>query len=306
VSTFQNLNGTHEEADTILVQQAILAADDVDKQVVVISDDTDVFLLLLYFYNLKKISATILMESPVQGRTRIDIGASTIQHEKIIPDVLAAHAMTGCDTTAMCYGIGKNKAIKVLKRGHSLSLVGDLHADLCDMKLQASKFMAACYGASKCNTTSEARVKLWADKVGSATSQLPKLCSLPSTNSAFEENLKRAHLQTCIWKHSMESDPPDLDPLLHGFYKDENSRCLLPTTMPENIPVAPPEILKLVKCSCESVLPCNSNRCSCRSASLPCTMFCSCTNSSCSNDLTRFAEVEVERDEDSVDEPIAD
>ena len=100
----------------------------------------------------------------------------------------------------MCYGIGKNKAIKILKSGHSLSMVGDLDAHLSDVIRQASKFMAACYGANKCDTTSEARVKLWADKVGSAKSQLPKLCSLPPTNSAFEENIKRAHLHTCIWK----------------------------------------------------------------------------------------------------------
>ena len=104
----------------------------------------------------------------------------------------------------------------------------------------------------------------------------------------------------------MESNPPDLDPLLYGFYKDENSRCLLPTTLPEITQVAPPEILKLVKCSCESVLPCKSNRCSCRTAGLSCTMFCSCRNSSCCNDLTRVAEVELERDDDSVHEPFAD
>jgi hypothetical protein len=51
----------------------------------------------------------------------------------------------------------------VLKNG---SLVEDLHANFCHMKLQASKFMSACYGVINCKTISEARVKLWAEVVG--------------------------------------------------------------------------------------------------------------------------------------------
>ena len=79
---------------------------------------------------------------------------------KVIPDVLAARATTGYDTTAMYYEIERNIAIKVLKCGHSLPVVGDLHADLCDMKLQTMNFMDSCYGGNKCITTSEALVKL--------------------------------------------------------------------------------------------------------------------------------------------------
>ncbi len=31
-----------------------------------------------------------------------------------MPDLLAAHGLTGCDTVAQCYGIGKGVALKVL------------------------------------------------------------------------------------------------------------------------------------------------------------------------------------------------
>lgn len=37
------------------------------------------------------------MESTAQGRRLFDIGATAFQHEKIIPNMLAAHAITGCE-----------------------------------------------------------------------------------------------------------------------------------------------------------------------------------------------------------------
>lgn len=117
---------------------------------------TDVFLLILYFYNYKETFATILIESSMQGRRLINIGLAAIPHENIIPDVLAAHSITVYITTALYYGNVKNKAVKVLKRGHSLSSVGNLYTDLCDIKLEASTFTVACRRTSKCNKAFEA------------------------------------------------------------------------------------------------------------------------------------------------------
>ena len=43
-----------------------------------------------------------------------------------MPDLLAVHGLTGCDTVAQCYGIGKGVALKVLRsQVHSLSHLGD-------------------------------------------------------------------------------------------------------------------------------------------------------------------------------------
>lgn len=86
-------------------------ADDVDKQYVVISDDTNVFILLLYFYNFKKIFVTILIESPVQDCTQIDIEAFAIQYEETILILLEAHSITGYDFTVMFYRIAKIKPL---------------------------------------------------------------------------------------------------------------------------------------------------------------------------------------------------
>ena len=57
------------------------------------------------------------------------------------------------------------------------------------------------------------RLKVKKKKVDSVKkSSNPKLYSLPSTTSAMDLNIKRAHYQTMIWKSCLQSGPPPLDP----------------------------------------------------------------------------------------------
>ena len=55
-----------------------------------ISDDTDVFVLLIH------------------------IGETVKKHIDIVPYILAAHGISGCDTVAKYHGIGKKTVIKKL------------------------------------------------------------------------------------------------------------------------------------------------------------------------------------------------
>ena len=53
------------------------------------------------------------------------------KHSQIIPDLLAAHGLTGCDTVATYNGIGKGIALKMLKSGkHNLNVLGNIAADV--------------------------------------------------------------------------------------------------------------------------------------------------------------------------------
>ena len=78
----------------------------------------------MYFYNEKCLSCIITIESPIAGRSAIDIGASAAQHKDVVKHLPAAHALTGCDTVSYIYGIGKVSALKVLKSGMTLNLLG--------------------------------------------------------------------------------------------------------------------------------------------------------------------------------------
>lgn len=70
------------------------------------------------------------------------------QNKKIISQVLAAHAVIGCDTTAMSYGIGKGTVIKVLQSEIVMSHIDDPNASMDAVIKDATNFIGSCYGYS--------------------------------------------------------------------------------------------------------------------------------------------------------------
>ena len=89
----------------------------------VVCDDTDVFVLLVHFYNSKcKNSNVMIMSSSLK---EWDMGATAEAHSDIANDMLAIHGLSGADIVATLHGIGKATVIKVSKTGlfHSLNLV---------------------------------------------------------------------------------------------------------------------------------------------------------------------------------------
>ena len=64
------------------------------------------------------------MVSPI--RCHADINATVDLHRDIMPDLLVAHGLTGFDTVATYFGIGKAAALRALISGvHALTYVGD-------------------------------------------------------------------------------------------------------------------------------------------------------------------------------------
>lgn len=288
----EDLKTTHEEADTIIVAQAIYAAKEERKNVVVVADDTDVYILLLYYYHAESLTIPMKLQSTQTGRAFIDISATVQKLKNMIPELLPAHALSGCDTVPMCHGIGKGKMLKAVQTGKcSLSLLGNVHADMQDITKQAAAFMCRCYNVPNAATMTEARIKVWLSKTGrKSASKVPKLCSLPPTMEVFQENVKRAHFQCVIWKSALQ-EPPHLDPTQYGWFRDEETKSLRPIMLPPTKLPAPDYVLKLVCCSCASETPCNTSRCGCVSANLTCTAFCHCEGSStCKNEQTKAVE----------------
>lgn len=292
-----DIRTSHEEADVIITQQAVYAATQGAKCVKVICDDTDVFVLLLHFYSLTKLSSMMLMEGTSGERTMVDIGATAAKHQLIIPSLLAAHALTGCDTVARLTGIGKLKVIKQLEKGTEIRLLGELDCNTDEVVTEATTFIAGCYGKAG-NSMSDVRYEVWKTKVGrKAMRKMPKLQTLPPTSESFRENVKRAHFQTCVWKSSLDPIPPDLDAEQFGWRKDIPSKVLVPVTVLDNKTPAPPCVMKLISCSCSSETPCITNRCGCNNANLACTIFCKCNETSnCENKCTKEALLDDDSD----------
>ena len=143
---------------------------------------------------------------------------------------------------------------------YSLSLLGDVNANMEEIIKQATAFICRCYNVNGATIMTEARIKVWTTNTGRKTAtKVSKLCSLPPTSEVFE-NVKRAHFQCAIWRKALQ-EPPNLDPTECGWCKEEETNSFQPVTLPPSKLPAPDYILKLVCCSCASGRPCHSSRC---------------------------------------------
>ena len=127
-----DLRTTHEEADVTMVHQVLHIAQNQEgvHDIIVICDDTDVFILLMHFCNQQNLKCSLIMEATSSERVSVDIQASVKKSKDIVPHLLAAHGLTGCDTVAKLHGIGKGTVINKLKEGLTFQHLGDLHSSL--------------------------------------------------------------------------------------------------------------------------------------------------------------------------------
>ena len=219
----QDLSSSHEEADMIITQHAISASLQ-GKVVRVVCDDTDVFVLLVHYYNgLCTTQALMFTSSPKSERLMIDIRATAVKHADIANDLLAIHGLSGADTVASLQGIGKGTALKIAKKGNCpLTSIGDTNASMDTVLAQATKFICATYGkvVEACMLMTECRLKIWKIKTGKSTTSSPKPNSLPPTDEAFMENVWRCHLQVAVWKSALCDSPQQMDPCQYGWELD--------------------------------------------------------------------------------------
>ena len=258
-----DLATSHEEADNIIVQQVLgCAAENEESKIIVVADDTDVFVLLLHYHHTENLKNVVLMESPIKGRTVVDIGKTVQKHSEIVEGILPVHALSGCDTVASYFGIGKATVLKTLRSGHSFNLLGAPGHSMEYVIQQATSFISACYGQTNCSTISETRLKVWLSKTGKGSST-PKLCTLPPTTEAFKGNVKRAYHQVLVWQSLEAQNPPELDSTEYGWVNDDQNKSLQPVTLPDEVELVPEMVLRLIKCGCHSTTPCSSSACSC-------------------------------------------
>ena len=105
----------HKEADVIISHQVVYLANLGWQNIKVISEDTNIFVLLVHYYADKKLTSSLVMEPTSQGRSSANIGSTVAKHRTTVPHQLSAHALSGCDTVASDLGIGKTKVVKVLE-----------------------------------------------------------------------------------------------------------------------------------------------------------------------------------------------
>ena len=80
--------------------------------IILLSDDTDVFVLAVYWYWKKNLSCKVLIEK--WDHTYQEIKKTVTKLGVKCENILAVHALSGCDTVSFLFGRGKKKAVNVL------------------------------------------------------------------------------------------------------------------------------------------------------------------------------------------------
>ena len=113
IAAVPQLESFHEEADTKLFLCAAFASTLGFSAVNIITVDSDVAILALYYQS--RLDISLYLEMGTGSKTKIyDISSNSIDYrlQQALPSL---HALSGCDSTSCFSGIGTAKCLKVLQ-----------------------------------------------------------------------------------------------------------------------------------------------------------------------------------------------
>ena len=273
VTIIEDLSSNQEEADTKMFLHAQHAAINGHQEVIIYSSDTDVEVMACYFQS--KIAARIILDAGVHSHRRlIDIHAVV---SNLGPDLCKAlpgvHALTGCDSVSAFAGCGKKKAFHLIKTTDkfckSLQNLGSQITPSSQLMEEIENFVCALYGNSS-SSVNEARYTIFC-RAGKAQN-----LQLAPSKDALSKHIQRANFQATIWRNALQADHSCYNPNGNGW-KEINGELIIDWM--SQLP-APHSMLQFLSCGCGG--SCNTQRCSCVKHHLPCTDYCSCTET-CAN-----------------------
>ena len=107
---------SHDEANVTMISYMLQSAEEGKKVVRILSDDSDVFFLLVYFTWRHELPIMVEMEK--WDGVILNINATCTQFgPSVCSQLLGAHAVTGCDTVSYPFGKGKITVLRTLMAG---------------------------------------------------------------------------------------------------------------------------------------------------------------------------------------------
>ena len=190
-----------EDADTLIVSTAIEYAKS-GFHVTVVAEDTDVLVMLLYFWNTDMGNIVVKHERKGKGvEKKIDIGKVARSLDKTVLDnLLFIHAWGGCDTTSAAHGKGKLNIIKFIQQSEDVENACKVFKDEHSVKQEVAE--AGClifirmYGGKSCDTLSKLRYVNFMKMASTANKLLPE--KLPPSERAAIHHSWRVYLQVSV------------------------------------------------------------------------------------------------------------
>ena len=297
----------HDEADVTMISYVLEAAHSGNRVIRVLSDDTDIFVLLVYWAYRADLRCRVQMER--WDGTVLDINATCTNLGPKCLQLLGMHAISGCDTTSYPYGKGKLSALHTLMAGDFPGLadvLGEVNVSQAELLEATKPYFLSLYGQEPGTSLESARFRLFTKQRKSY-----KVMSLPPTSKNFLQHVLQAHLQVMLWKAADQHAPPSesADIFLFGWeIKDD-----IPVPIVAKDDPVLPELSDVIRCQCKmQTNKCGSQSCSYHKTHLSCTSYCNCSGAEgCTNPYTKVcdrpnspseAKMSDEEDEASRDE----
>ena len=269
VSRVMELESTQEEADTRLILHAKHAADKGFRVVVIVCEDTDVFIMALSFSKdmhcdlYQRRSAGARTEYLDMRKLRLTLG------DEMSEALIGLHAFTGCDTVSAFAGRGKIGPIKQLRKQQQLIDVfrnlgksWDLSQEILD-DLQA--FTCCMYApTTKTTKVNQLRYELFFAKRGEVDSG-----ALPPCDDSLMQHIRRANYQAGIWRRCLVSKPDIPEPDGNGWTRAEDGSLEIDWLHRQP---APDAVLEFIACQCKR--ECKPGDCGCINNGFKCTYMC--------------------------------
>ena len=252
----------HEEADITIISYVLQAVGEGNNVVLVLCDDTDVFVLLVFWVWRNQLVDVCQMQMERWDRTVLDINQTCTKLGSKCLQLLGMYALTGCETTSFPFNKGKLSALIVLEAGYFPGLfhvLGEEGATQWDLLEVGLSFFYALYGQKPGTPMEDARYNLY-----TKTKARPVFRNLPP-NSA---NLL-LRLQMTLWKAADQHFPPDIDISNFGW---EMKACVLSPCIDPG-PTGPPALMDVISCCCRAAGKACPAICSCTKESPSCTIY---------------------------------
>eukprot|EP00112_Aurelia_sp_Birch-Aquarium-sp1_P004693 Seg1531.3 transcript_id=Seg1531.3/GoldUCD/mRNA.D3Y31 product="hypothetical protein" protein_id=Seg1531.3/GoldUCD/D3Y31 len=235
------------DADFDIVKKAFDASANVNT--VVVGDDTDLLILLLYHAKKDTHNIFFCPEQKQNAKKQSKVWdiqlCQRVLESKICRCILFLHAFLGCDTTSSIFGIGKGLSLKAFNKSEQFQECARVFCDEFSSKEQVcaagEKALITIYNGKEEVALDKMRYNVFCEKLVSAKTQIrPEV--LPPTSAAAKYHSMRVYCQVMMWKGE------EIDPRKWGWKVINDAMIPRPTL---TLDCAPEELLKPHSCHCQ-------------------------------------------------------
>ena len=232
------------DTDLLIVQKSVESASAVNT--VLVGDDTDLLILLIYHASLDSCSLFLKPEPRKSTKKSLVWNIHAVKKQlgpDICSSILFLHAILGCDTTSQLHGIGKGNSLKKFtdcNHFRDLSVAFNSPSATAEEIVTAGEqVLVSMYNGKPGKTLDYVRYKCFSAKVARNTSHSqPK--TLPPTSAAAKLHSLRVYYQAQEWKGARDG----LLPEQWGWRESEE--MFVPVTT-DLLPV-PDDLLCIIRC----------------------------------------------------------